>query len=56
MDFSHTYAPIGKLTEFWNCLSPIREFGCSVDHMVVVTAFQNPEHNDVDMYLSSSEW
>jgi len=52
MDFSDTYAPVGKLTTFRYLIYHIRRFGWNMDHLVVVAAFLNPEMDDDDLYMT----
>jgi len=56
-DFGETYAPVGKLTTFRYLISLIGKYGSkwNMDHLDVVTAFQNPEIDDDNIYMTLPE-
>jgi len=54
-DFGKTYTPVGKQTTFRYHISLIGRYGWNMDHLVVVTAFQNPEIDDDNIYMNWPE-
>jgi len=55
MDFSETYATVGKLTMFWYLITLIGRYGWTMDQLDVVTAFLIPGIEDDDIYMTPPE-
>ena len=55
MDYGETYAPVGKLTMFQLLTSIAARNKCNIDHLVVVTAFLNPDINDDTLLMQLAE-
>jgi hypothetical protein len=55
MDYSETYAPVGKLSTFRLLISLAAHYNCRIDHLDVVTAFLNPDVDDDTLFMELAE-